>query len=144
MPKKIFWTTLPGVLTGIAALLGAITTLWLAFHDNRPPLPPKGPVKIASVTRKAPDCVEIQNITRDEVVIEGYRLGEKDKSFVFPKSTKLSAFTSIRVWFIRQGESMPSNASKQDLSSHMFRIKKGELITLSDNSGKLIHEIKVK
>ncbi len=58
MPKKIFWTTLPGVLTGIAALLGAITALWLAFPDNRPPLPPKGPVAIVSVKRTAPDFVE--------------------------------------------------------------------------------------
>jgi hypothetical protein len=34
--KSSFWTSLPGVLTGLAALVGALTTLYLAFHHIRP------------------------------------------------------------------------------------------------------------
>ena len=32
--KKTFFETLPGILTGIAALLAALTTLYLTFHKN--------------------------------------------------------------------------------------------------------------
>src|SRR5713101_5030477 len=32
--KKAFWTTLPGVLTGVAALLAAVATLYTALHKG--------------------------------------------------------------------------------------------------------------
>ena len=34
--KQNWWTTLPGVLTGLAALLTAITGFYLAFVSNHP------------------------------------------------------------------------------------------------------------
>jgi photosystem II stability/assembly factor-like uncharacterized protein len=34
--KKSFWTTLPGILTGIAAIIGAIASLYIALHSVTP------------------------------------------------------------------------------------------------------------
>ena len=34
--KKSFFQTLPGILTGLAALLSAVTGLYIAFRDDRP------------------------------------------------------------------------------------------------------------
>lgn len=34
--KKSFFHTLPGILTGLAALLSAVTGLYIAFRDDRP------------------------------------------------------------------------------------------------------------
>ena len=34
--KQSFWTTLPGILTGIAALLTAVTGLMIAFYSHGP------------------------------------------------------------------------------------------------------------
>jgi hypothetical protein len=36
--KQSFWTTLPGILTGIAALISALTGLWLAL-DGKEQIP---------------------------------------------------------------------------------------------------------
>ena len=37
--KKSFFATLPGILTGLAALIGAFTTLYVAFQDGQTQLP---------------------------------------------------------------------------------------------------------
>ena len=34
--KKSFWSTLPGILTGIAAVITAVTGLWLALNPSNP------------------------------------------------------------------------------------------------------------
>ena len=46
-PKQSFWTTLPGILTSIAAIIGFLTGLLVAFgivgpHPNLPPIADAG------------------------------------------------------------------------------------------------------
>jgi|GEM_PF-5072395 len=45
-----FWSTLPGVLTGIAALIAAVTGLYLAFDNGRIAIPEPSPTPSASAT----------------------------------------------------------------------------------------------
>lgn len=42
--KGNFFTTLPGVLTGIAAVLTALTGFWAIFHQDSPAKPPKAAI----------------------------------------------------------------------------------------------------
>ncbi|SDF67245.1 hypothetical protein [Terriglobus roseus] len=42
--KGSFFTTLPGVLTGIAAVLTALTGFWAIFHHDTPANPPKAAI----------------------------------------------------------------------------------------------------
>ncbi len=44
--RQSFWATLPGILTGAAALITAVTTLYLALHKEAPTR--KEPPKIVS------------------------------------------------------------------------------------------------
>ena len=48
--QKSFWTSLPGILTGIGAVIGAVTTLWLALHPTPKP-PPVAPSETPSLTK---------------------------------------------------------------------------------------------
>ena len=38
--KKSFWTSLPGILTGVAAIIAAVTGIVVAYHPTTPPPPP--------------------------------------------------------------------------------------------------------
>jgi hypothetical protein len=42
MRKKDFWSTLPGILTGIAAMLSALTGIYLAVRTGDRPPPRSG------------------------------------------------------------------------------------------------------
>ena len=39
--KPNFWTTLPGILTGVAALLTAVVAAWVTLRPHKPEPPPK-------------------------------------------------------------------------------------------------------
>lgn len=57
-----FWSTLPGILTGIAAVIAAITGLYLAFRAHPTPIPAPSPTPAVSPaptkTIAAPDDVD--------------------------------------------------------------------------------------
>ena len=42
--KGNFFTTLPGVLTGIAAVVTAVTGFWAVFHHDSPAKPTKAAI----------------------------------------------------------------------------------------------------
>ena len=44
--KKSFWTSLPGILTGVAAIITAITGLYVAVFIRSKPLPPDSSVTL--------------------------------------------------------------------------------------------------
>lgn len=55
MRWKEFWTSLPGILTGTAALVGAIGALYLAYRPpNKQPIPVVEPVRPAGSTSTIP------------------------------------------------------------------------------------------
>lgn len=60
--RKSFWTTLPGILTGIAATVTAITGLYLALVPGREPaIQPKEPTYSEQDPRRnveVPECDE--------------------------------------------------------------------------------------
>ncbi len=51
-----FWTSLPGILTGIAAVLTALTGIYLAVRDGRNERPPASTTPAASEASKAVDA----------------------------------------------------------------------------------------
>ncbi len=57
--EKSFWSSLPGVLTGIAAVITAITGLYVAISNNQPePSPQQPPVEKASPKPKPVEPVK--------------------------------------------------------------------------------------
>lgn len=44
--NKSFWNTLPGILTGIAGIIGAIATLWISIYSDGSELPVLSPTPI--------------------------------------------------------------------------------------------------
>jgi len=47
--RRSFWATMPGVLTGVAALISAVVALIVAFHQLGGSTTPPGPIPILSV-----------------------------------------------------------------------------------------------
>ena len=46
--KQNFWTTMPGILTGLAALLTAATGLWVAMGPHDKPTPDEHPAAVSA------------------------------------------------------------------------------------------------
>ncbi|VVB96860.1 Uncharacterised protein [uncultured archaeon] len=56
--NKSFWHTLPGILTGIAGIIGAIATLWVALHSYGSVSPTPSPTLITITSPKEGDKVQ--------------------------------------------------------------------------------------
>ena len=52
--KKSFWTSLPGILTGVAAVIVAITGIVAAYNHSTPPPAPTAPSPPSSLPNTAP------------------------------------------------------------------------------------------
>lgn len=65
--KPNFWTTLPGILTGIAAVVTAVTGAYLSFHKppttpkaaDSVPAPPREPAFLRQGTFRDPELAEL-------------------------------------------------------------------------------------
>ncbi len=74
--KKSFWTSLPGILTGIAAVVTAITSLYIAVIKGSKPLKPDSPItNIEKKEEKPPAKMNV--VTMPELVRWGPLDGRK-------------------------------------------------------------------
>ena len=68
--KKSFFQTLPGILTGLAALLSAVTTLYIVFRGDRPIQSPSHSTKPPMVSQPQPTernlAEEIRGLWKNE------------------------------------------------------------------------------
>jgi hypothetical protein len=92
-----FWTSLPGILTGIAAVLGAIATLAALFLHSKPaptPAPAPAPIVSPATTPVYPEgsrqwcdqkvadwSAEMANGTDDAALRAAFRQGECGKKY---------------------------------------------------------------
>lgn len=61
-----FWSTLPGVLTGIAAVLAAITGLYLAFGTGPKPQPTPTPTPTPTVSPAPTSTIPSEDVVWDQ------------------------------------------------------------------------------
>lgn len=100
-PEKSFWTTLPGILTGVVSLLTAIVGLVTVLHkSSAPPAAPQGAVAfvpLPSQTAVKPQGCE-KAIGNWSWFIGGVVTFEKDGRMVWRRDAKDVFPTANGVW----------------------------------------------
>ena len=140
---KSFWTSLPGILTGVAALIAAVTGLYIAIgaprSDNGEP--PK-PLRIAEVNSRNPDYVEIRNSSAEPKDVSGFKITVGNEPWYLPQETVLVADGRLRVYFFSKEnrETAASYQARGELVAIDIGIKSGERVILTSASGALVDE----
>lgn len=95
--KKSFWTSLPGILTGLATLIGAVGSLYLAFWNG--PTNDVGSLQLISDSTAREAKVYVDEVFKGEVLERGdeVRLSVPDlmlgNHYVLVKKTNFKEFT---------------------------------------------------
>jgi hypothetical protein len=65
--KQSFWTTIPGILTGVAAVISAVAALYVALHQNKQP--PPSVQEPPRATSQAPHAPQRPQVTPQQLPV---------------------------------------------------------------------------
>lgn len=136
-----FWSTLPGILTGIAGVIAAITGLVVAIGpgDKQPspevPPPivaaPAAPIEIVGISSHNPDHVILKNTTAETQDISGFLLKEGGNECSIPQRTKLAPSDTFTAYFFSRKNAKDAASYEREghfVCSKTFGISSGESI----------------
>ncbi len=124
--KQSFWTTLPGILTGLAMLITAVTGLVVAFGwgesdttesatavEAAPSVEPSSSpgLEIIEMSSRSPDHVVLKNLGALTLDLSGYLLKEGKHECAIPAGKSLAPDETLTAYFF-------SEKNAADAASH--------------------------